>query len=110
MLAYKFRLYPNKEEERNLLETLEICCNTYNRLRDEYYKGEHDRFKLQALLPVWKETDDYLRNMYAKTLQYEVHRLFLNQKGLDEQRKRGKKVGKLRWKPPQHFLSSPTTK
>ncbi|WP_019177738.1 helix-turn-helix domain-containing protein [Methanomassiliicoccus luminyensis] len=31
MLTYKFRLYPNKEEERMLLWTLEICRLIYNR-------------------------------------------------------------------------------
>ena len=25
MITYKFRLYPNKEQEAKLLETLEIC-------------------------------------------------------------------------------------
>lgn len=105
MLLYKFSLYPNQKEEEELLETLEVCRKTYNRLLEEYNKGEHDRFKLQALLPVWKENDKDLRIVYAKVLQYEVHRLFFNQKGLDEKKKRGRKVGRLRWKPPQRFRS-----
>ncbi|MEM3366340.1 MAG: helix-turn-helix domain-containing protein [Candidatus Methanomethyliaceae archaeon] len=29
-LTYKFRLYPNKEQEGRLLETLELCRQTYN--------------------------------------------------------------------------------
>jgi hypothetical protein len=66
MLLYKFSLYPNKEEEEKLLDTLEVCRKTYNRLLEEYNKGEHDRFKLQALLPVWKESDEDLRIVYAK--------------------------------------------
>ncbi len=29
-LTYKFRLYPKKEHEERLLETLELCRQTYN--------------------------------------------------------------------------------
>jgi putative transposase len=105
LLVYKFSLRPNREQEGRLLQTLEVCRKAYNRLLDEYYKGEHDRFKLQALLPLWKEEDADLKTVYAKVLQYEVHRLFYSQKGLDERRKNGYKVGKLRWKPPQRFRS-----
>lgn len=90
------------------METLEVSRKAYNRLLEEYNRGEHDRFKLQALLPIWKENDEDLRIVYAKVLQYEVHRLFFNQKGLDEKRKRDRKVGKLRWKPPQRFRSFAT--
>lgn len=105
MLIYKFQLCPSQEQEKRLLETLEICRKTYNRLLEEYQKGEHDRFKLQALLPIWKEDDHDLKTAYAKVLQHEVHRLLYNQKGLDEKRKRCRKVGRLRWKPPQRFRS-----
>lgn len=68
-------------------------------------KGEHDRFKLQALLPVRKETEEELDGVYSKVLQYEVHHLFYNQKGLDEKEKLGRKIGKLRFKPPSVFRS-----
>ncbi len=57
MLAYKFRLYPNMEEERKLLWTKEVCRRVYNKFLELYNEGEHNRFKLQALLPVWKESD-----------------------------------------------------
>ena len=42
---------------------LEVCRKTYNRLLEEFIKGEHDRFKLQALLPVWKENHEDLRTV-----------------------------------------------
>lgn len=45
MLAYKFRLYLNKEEERKLLWTKEVCYHTYNRFLELYCNGEHDRGK-----------------------------------------------------------------
>jgi hypothetical protein len=40
MLAYKFRLYPNKEEDRKLLWTLEVCRKVYNRFPGPYCGGE----------------------------------------------------------------------
>ncbi len=103
MLAYKFRLYPNKEEERKLLWTLEVCRRVYNRFLELYNEGEHDRFKLQAMLPVWKESDADLRGVHSKVLQYELHQLFANltsHRGLKE---RGRKAGKLRFKPSNRF-------
>jgi putative transposase len=73
ILAYKFRLYPNKEEERKLLWTKEVCRWIYNQFLELYNAGEHDRAKLQAHLPVWKENDTDLRTVYAKILQYELY-------------------------------------
>jgi putative transposase len=84
MLAYKFRLYPNKEEERKLLRTKEVCRQTYNKFLELYYEGEHDRFKLQALLPVWKKTDGDIRGVHSKVLQYELLRLFSNLEAIRE--------------------------
>jgi len=78
MLACKFRLYSNKEEERKLLWTKEVCRRTYNKFLELHRSGEHDRFKLQALLPVWKESDMDLRGVHSEVLQYELHRLFYN--------------------------------
>jgi putative transposase len=103
MLAYKFRLYPNKEQERKLLWTKEVCRLAYNRFLERYNAGEHDRLELQARLPWWKESDDELRGVYAKVLQYELHRLFSNLAALRELKKRGRKVGKLRFKGAHHF-------
>jgi putative transposase len=103
MLAYKFRLYPNKEEERKLLWTLEVCSKTYNRFLEMYNAGEHDRFKLQALLPEWKESDADLKGVHSKVLQYELHLLFANLASHRGLKKRGRKAGKLRFKPSQRF-------
>jgi hypothetical protein len=36
MLACQFRLYPNKEEERKLLWTKEVCWQAYNRFLELY--------------------------------------------------------------------------
>jgi putative transposase len=82
VLAYKFRLYPSKEEERKLLWTLEHCRSVCNRLLEELSNGQKDRSVLQAMLPKWKGEYPDLEGVYSKTLQYEVFRLFLNLRAL----------------------------
>jgi putative transposase len=105
MLAYKFRLYPNKEEELALLKALEGCRLAYNKFLEAYNAGERDRIKLQNKLPYWKKEIPLLKEVYSKASQYEVHRLFYNLKSQNEMRKRGRKVGKLRFKSKTQFKS-----
>ncbi len=51
-LTYKFRLYPKKEHEKNLLETLELCRQTYNYFLAQWNGNKiPSRFELQAQLP-----------------------------------------------------------
>lgn len=52
MLAYKCRLYPDYGEEQRLLYIKEVSRRVYNQSLELYNVGEHDRFNLQALLPV----------------------------------------------------------
>lgn len=103
MLAYQFRLYPNKVEERKLMWTKEICRKTYNRFLELYNDGEHDRGTLQAMLPLLKETEKDLGGVHSKVLQYEVFRLFSNLAALKKMKARGRKVGKLRFKGERWF-------
>ena len=83
----------------------EVCRRTYNLLLETFNAGEQDRLTLQNLLPIWKETDKDLESVYSKTLQYEVVRLFANLAALEELRKRGRKVGKPRFKSEHRFRS-----
>lgn len=103
MLACRFRLYPNKEEELKLLRTKEVCRRVYNRFLELSNEGEHDRFKLQALPPVWKSAGDDLRGVHSKVLQYELHRPFSNLTALRELKERGRKIGKLRFNSETRF-------
>lgn len=103
MLAYKFRLYPNKEEERKLLWTIEVCRRIYNDFLFLYNNGEHDWVKLQAMLPVWKETDKKLKMVHSKVLQYVLYRLFSNASALNQMEAMRHKVGKLRFKGERRF-------
>ena len=82
-----------------------MCHYTYNLLLETYNAGEQNRLTLQNLLPIWKETNKDLETVYSKTLQYEVVRLFTNLAALEEMKKRGRKVGKPRFKSERHFRS-----
>lgn len=40
MLAYRFRLYPSREQEKTLLEMLEACRFVYNKVLEWVNGGE----------------------------------------------------------------------
>jgi putative transposase len=104
-LAHKCRIYPNEEQHSKLLFVKRQCRKVYNRFLEEYNKGEHGYLELQALLPSWKEDDKELLSVYAKVLQYELHRLFTNLKAVKERKSRGHEVGNLRFKGERWFKS-----
>ncbi|MEM4234673.1 MAG: transposase [Candidatus Methanomethylicaceae archaeon] len=99
-LTYKFRLYPNKEQEGRLLETLELCRQTYNYFLAQWNGKDKmpSRFELQAQLPKLKNEKPELKRVYSKTLQMVLHQLYSNLKSLSQLKKNGKKVGRLRFK------------
>jgi len=107
MLTYKFRLYPTKEQEENLLFILERCRWLYNKLLSiiNESKKTPSKREMQSLLPKLKEEHPELKEVNAKTLQMVVFMLNNNLKALAELKKRGKKVGKLRYKKYGKFKS-----
>jgi len=100
MLAYKFRLYPTDEQEEKLLLILERCRWLYNKLLSIINGSEKtpSKRKMQSMLPNLKEERKELKEVNAKTLQMVVFMLNNNLSALAEMKKRGKKVGKLRYK------------
>jgi len=100
MLTYKFRLYPTKEQEENLLFILERCRWLYNKMLSiiNESKKTPPKRKIQSMLPKLKEERPELKEVNAKTLQMVVFMLYNNLRALAELKKKGKKVGKLRYK------------
>jgi len=97
--TYKFRLYSNKEQEEKLLWTLEKCRQTYNFFLGELNKQEIiDKSLIQGLLPDMKICEPELKGVHSKVLQYECYRLFSNLRALSQSKKKGRKVGRLRFK------------
>ena len=107
MLTYKFRLYPTKEDEKKLLSVLEICRLLYNSFLAIWNDSEKipSRYKLQAMLPAMKEEKEGLKKVNSRTLQMVLFMLYNNLKALRELKKKGKKVGKLRYKKYGNFKS-----
>jgi len=99
MITYKFRLYPNKNQEQKLLETLDKCRFVYNKMLEGLNEQDKpNRLELQNSIPKLKEEHPELKEVYSKVLQYESYRLFSNLRALAKLKKNGKKVGKLRFK------------
>lgn len=101
--TYKFRLYPTKENQQKLLWTLDKCRFIYNHLLEQKSKNNLKRNELQALLPSLKKEFPELQNVYSKTLQYENYRLHSNLITLNRLKRKGRKVGKLRFKGRNWF-------
>jgi putative transposase len=99
-VAYKFRLYPKKEQDEKLLDTLELCRQTYNYFLAQWNGKDRipSRLELQAQLPKLKVERPELNKVYSKTLQMVLYQLYSNLKALSRLKKNGKKVGRLRFK------------
>jgi len=99
-VTYKFRLYPNRMQEEKLLETLELCRQTYNHFLSQWDKNDKvpNWLELQAQLPKLKVEKPELKKVYSKVLQMVLHQLYSNLKALSQLKKNGRKVGRLRVK------------
>jgi len=100
MIAYRFRLYPTEEQEEKLLFVLEQCRWLYNKLLSMWRSSKKlpMRFELQSMLPKLKEEKKEMKEVNSKTLQMVVFMLYNNLKALLELKRKGKKVGRLRYK------------
>ena len=103
MRNYKFRLHPAKVVEIELNRQLELCRLTYNRLLQELNEAKEVGIKLkrtdtQRLLVRLKEDNPELKNVYSKTLQMVNQQLWNNIHVLSGRKKKGYKIGRLRFK------------
>jgi len=103
MLSYKFRIYPSKSIQGKLNEQIELCRWLYNRLLEELDKAKKEGRKIkrtdtQALIVKLKEEKTELNKVYSKVLQMVNYQLWSNIKTLHKLKKKGKKVGRLRYK------------
>ncbi len=108
LISYKFRIYPSKTTEAKLNEQLEICRWLYNRLLEEVNKARKEgrkitRYDTQSLIVKLKKEHPELKKVYSKVLQMVNYQLWSNIKALREIKKKGKKVGKLRYKTGNSF-------
>jgi len=98
IVTHKFRLYPSRQQEAKLLETLELCRQTYNMLLQELNRQKViARAQIQGIIPDMKICDPSFKKLYSKTMQYECYRLFSNLSSLAKSKNK-RKVGRLRFK------------
>jgi len=69
MLAYKFRIYPTKLQEKLIVETLETCRRLYNDFLSDRIKNGTDVWDLQKSLPKLKVANKFLRAVHSQVLQ-----------------------------------------
>jgi len=104
MFAYKFRLYPSKQQEALLLMHFDLCRFTYNKLLEKLNSlTKIDPGLVQHSIVELKEKFPELEIVYSKTLQYECHKLFSNLRSLAQLKRNGHKVGALRFKGRDWF-------
>lgn len=98
-ITYKFRLYPDAKQKERLSWTLDECRFVYNQMLEGLNKQDKpNKLELQNSIPELKREHPELKGVYSKVLQYEVYRLFSNLRSLAKTKKKGLKVGRLRFK------------
>jgi len=99
-LNYRFRLYPSKAQEMEMLEVLDSCRKLYNHFLGEWMKSEKvpPKYDLQAQIPPLVKKYPALENVHSKTRQYVLWQLYSNLKGLRGLKEKGRRVGRLRFK------------
>ncbi len=90
LISYKFRLYPNKNQEQKLLDTLNKCRFVYNKMLEGLNRQDKpNRSELQNSIPKLKEEHPELNEIYSKVLQYESYKVFSNLRALLRLKKNG---------------------
>lgn len=105
--VYKFRLYPTSEQEQSLVFVMEVCRWVYNYFLSVWNSVAKipSRYDLQATLPQLKNDNPDLKKVNSKILQMVLFMLYNNLKALRELKKKGRKVGRLRYKKYSQFKS-----
>jgi len=104
---YKYRLDPPEALTETILHHVDTCRQLYNHVL--YLFNEADeipaRYKVQGTLPDLKSWWDDLEDVHSKVLQMVVKRVYDNLSTLKAQKKNGRAVGMLKWKPPREYRS-----
>lgn len=111
--AYKFRIYPTKNQEEKLYLTLNKCRFVYNwalerlnKQRKEKEEGKREYLnqnEIQKEFTQFKKQDSDLQKVYAKALFMEIYKLFSGLRSLARLKKNGKKVGRLKFRDRNRF-------
>jgi len=94
---YKFRLYPNLEQEYKLQNNLNVCKWVYNKFVEYAQKSFLSRNDMNYILTELKQSEQWLYNYHSKMLQMVSTQLEGAEKSLIEKSKKGHKTGQLRF-------------
>ncbi len=103
--SVRYRLYPTREQEEEMSAILELCRWLYN-----YFLGivrcsvkVPNRILLQEMIPALCRYKPELEKLHSKTRQYVLYQLYSNLRALSQMKKKGRKVGRLRFKGREWF-------
>jgi putative transposase len=83
MKVFRYRLYPTKEQKKNLNRTLELCRWTFNEtlaLRKNARESEQKNinyYDSKKMIPVWKKEKPELKTVHSQVLQEVIKRVDL---------------------------------
>jgi len=107
-LSFKYRIYPTREVEEKIVKVMQIEAKVYNALLDAMNNARKEGRRITP-----KGTQNMLKDLkieekelvYSKALQMVNNQLWYNINSLHELKKKGKKVGKLRYKKIVKFIN-----
>lgn len=112
MKTYKYRIYPNRTQEKKLVQILEVCRMTYNDLlskRIEHYKDTGKTlscYEQQRYITTQKDIHEGLKTVYAQVLNNVSVRVDLAFRGFFRRLKsKDGKAGFPRFKPFNQYKS-----
>lgn len=107
MKTYKYRIYPNRTQEKKLVQTLDVCKNLYNKCLEERINLYKNELKSITAYEQMRKTDNYdikeLKEVHSQVLQHVILKLDNSFKGFFRRVKSGDKPGFPRFKSSYRF-------
>ncbi len=108
IISYKYRAYPDATVETRLNTALDTCRWLYNKLLEEINTARENGIALtmretQARIVTLKDENPFLKSVYSKVLQMVNYTLWSNIRALSQMKKKGWKIGKLRFKSTSRY-------
>jgi len=104
----KYRAYPDAITGARLDTALNTCRWLYNKLLEECTTARENGFtptmrEMQARIVTLKEENPFLKDVYSKVIQMVNYTLWSNIASLSQTKKKGRKIGKLRFKSASRY-------
>ncbi len=108
IVFHKYRAYPDVAAEVRLNVALDTCRWLYNKLLEECNTARENGFtptmqETQARIATLKEENPFLKDVYSNVLQMVNSTLWDNIRALSQTKKRGQKIGRLRFKSASRY-------